>query len=458
MIPFLLHEIAPIINANIIGVNPIIKEVTIDSRNISDHCMFIALHGKRFDSHNFAKHAVLSGASAILVSRQLPIHIPQLIVNDTRLALGTLAAWVRKQVPTKVIALTGSSGKTSVKNMTTSILRQCGQVVATKENENNDIGVSLTLLKLTYKDDFAVIELGANCIGDISWTTSLVRPNTALVNNISVAHLSGFGSLANVAQEKGEIFKGLLDNGVIIFNANSNNWANWKLGLSSNRVWSFSLNKIFNKKNNFFATKIITNFNKLNTIFTLHSPQGNCRLQLPLVGLHNVNNALAASALSLSVGATLSEIKTGLANTKAIPGRLFPIRLGVGKLLLDDSYNANVSSMLAAAHVLAKMPGYKIMVVGDMAELGSREIEYHRQVGISISMVVGINKILSFGNMSKMISSASKLGEHFTDKAQLLDRLNEFIDKYKLITILVKGSRYFAMDKVVRNLQEQTKC
>ncbi|PLK58735.1 UDP-N-acetylmuramoyl-tripeptide--D-alanyl-D-alanine ligase [Candidatus Palibaumannia cicadellinicola] len=447
MIPFMLHDIAPVLHAKTVGLNITIKEVTTDSRVVGKHCMFIALKGERFDAHDLAKKAVLSGASAILVSHILPITVPQLIVEDTRLALGTLAAWVRQQVPARVVALTGSSGKTSVKEMTASILRQCGKVLATQDNFNNDIGVSLTLLRLTPKDDFAVIELGANHIGEIAWTAGLVRPETALVNNISAAHLAGFGSLAGIAQAKGEIFTKLLDNGLVIFNDDSHDWSHWQQGLGYKAVWRFALEKVNNV--DFFASDIISD--RLCMYFTLHSPQGNCRVQLPLLGRHNIANALAASALSLSVGATLSAVVAGLANINAIPGRLLPIRLGIGKILLDDSYNANVSSMIAAAQVLAEMPGYRVIVVGDMAELGEKETEYHQYVGKVIAMT-GIDKVLSVGQLSKLISDASKQGEHFQDKSILTNRIIQLLSEYTVITVLVKGSRHAAMEHVVRGI------
>ncbi|AIN47440.1 UDP-N-acetylmuramoyl-tripeptide--D-alanyl-D-alanine ligase [Candidatus Palibaumannia cicadellinicola] len=453
MISFLLHDIAPVLNAQIVGLNTTIQEVTTDSRAVGEHCMFIALQGERFDAHHLAQNAVLAGACAILVSYQLPLQIPQLIVKDTRLALGKLGAWVRQQVPARIVALTGSSGKTSVKEMTASILRQCGKVLATQGNFNNDIGVALTLLRLTPKYDFAVIELGANHIGEIAWTTGLVRPETALVNNISAAHLAGFGSIAGVSQAKGEIFTGLLDKGIVIINADSNDWSHWQQGLDLScykQIWRFALDKFDNV--DFFASEVISD--QLCMYFTLHSPLGNCRVRLPLLGRHNIANALAASALSLSVGATLSAVAIGLAQINPIPGRLFPIKLGNNMLLLDDSYNANVSSMIAATEVLAEMPGYRVMAVGDMAELGDQEIQCHKEVG-KIIAIAGIDKVLSVGRLSHLIGDVSKQGEHFQDKSTLTNRITQLLSEHKVITVLVKGSRNAAMEHVVQVLQEK---
>ncbi|GHK35358.1 hypothetical protein ECZU06_24830 [Escherichia coli] len=289
------------------------------------------------------------GAGALLVSRPLDIDLPQLIVKDTRLAFGELAAWVRQQVPARVVALTGSSGKTSVKEMTAAILSQCGNTLYTAGNLNNDIGVPMTLLRLTPEYDFAVIELGANHQGEIAWTVSLTRPEAALVNNLAAAHLEGFGSLAGVAKAKGEIFSGLPENGIAIMNADNNDWLNWQSVIGSRKVWRFSPNAA---NSDFTATNI--HVTSHGTEFTLQTPTGSVDVLLPLPGRHNIANALAAAALSMSVGATLDAIKAGLANLKAVPGRLFPIQLAENQLLLDDSYNANVGSMTAAVRYWLK--------------------------------------------------------------------------------------------------------
>lgn len=245
MIKVSLHFLSTLLNAEYIvsnkqGENVEITEVTIDTRQVTPGCLFVALKGERFDGHDFAEDAIAAGAGALLVSKRLLVEAPQLVVKDTRLALGQLAAWVREQVPARVVALTGSSGKTSVKEMVAAILRQCGKVLYTAGNFNNDIGVPLTLLRLTPEYDFAVIELGANHIGEIAYTTDLSRPESALVNNLAAAHLEGFGSLAGVAQAKGEIFAGLPANGTAIINADSNDWPHWQETLHNKRVWRFS--------------------------------------------------------------------------------------------------------------------------------------------------------------------------------------------------------------------------
>ncbi|HEI8866852.1 TPA: UDP-N-acetylmuramoyl-tripeptide--D-alanyl-D-alanine ligase [Serratia odorifera] len=453
MISVSLQALADVLSAELIGADCQINEVTTDTRQVSPGCLFVALKGERFDAHDFAADALAAGAGALLVSKRLPVDAPQLVVKDTRLALGQLAAWVRQQVPARVVALTGSSGKTSVKEMTAAILRQCGEVLYTAGNFNNDIGVPLTLLRLQPQHDFAVIELGANHIGEIAYTTALTRPQTALVNNLAAAHLEGFGSLAGVAQAKGEIFAGLSADGVAIVNADSNDWPHWQAQLVGKTVWRFSPQATDGV--DFFASEI--SVNGKGTQFTLHSPFGEVAIELPLPGRHNVANALAAAALATSVGASLEAVRVGLGQLQAVPGRLFPIQLKPGQLLLDDSYNANVGSMTAAAQVLAEMPGYRVLVAGDMAELGDEAEECHRQVG-EAARLAGIDKVLTVGSLSQLLSAASGQGEHFQDKAAVIARVAELLREHAVITVLIKGSRSAAMEQVVRALQEKAPC
>ncbi|MDR0805692.1 MAG: UDP-N-acetylmuramoyl-tripeptide--D-alanyl-D-alanine ligase [Enterobacteriaceae bacterium] len=465
MIPVTLTQLAEVVNGELVVNNKLanaaanqitevtITEITTDTRKIVAGCLFIALKGERFDAHDFAADAINAGAGALLVSKPLALNVPQIVVTDTRIALGKIGAWVRQQVTARVVALTGSSGKTSVKEMTATILQQCGSVLYTAGNLNNDIGVPLTLLRLTQTHKFAVVELGANHAGEIAYTTALTQPETALVNNLASAHLEGFGSLAGVAKAKGEIFQGLAPHGVAIINADSNDLAGWQPLLADKQVWRFSSQQTENVE--FYATDVVVN--QQGTDFILHSPAGKIAVQLPLPGKHNIANALAAAALAQSVGATLENIKTGLSLLKAVAGRLFPIQLSAGKLLLDDTYNANVGSMTAAAQVLASMPGYRVMVVGDMGELGANAEDCHRQVG-NAARLAGVDKVLSVGKLSEIISTASGNGEHFTDKDAVAKRLGDLLAEYAVITILIKGSRSAAMEQVVHKVQEIAQC
>jgi len=452
MISVTLSQLATILQANVSGGELTLDAVTSDTRKITPGCLFVALKGERFDAHDFAEQAKAAGAGALLVSRKLDIDLPQVVVKDTRLAFGELAAWVRQQVPTRIVALTGSSGKTSVKEMTAAILSQCGNTLYTAGNLNNDIGVPMTLLRLTKEHEYAVIELGANHQGEMAWTVDLTQPEAALVNNLAAAHLEGFGSLEGVAKAKGEIYTGLPLNGIAILNADNNDWLNWKSVIGDRKTWRFSPNAA---NSDFTATNI--HVTSHGTEFTLQTPTGDVDVLLPLPGRHNIANALAASALAMAVGAPLSAIKTGLANLTAVPGRLFPIQLGENKLLLDDSYNANVGSMTAAVQVLSEMPGYRVMVVGDMAELGAESEACHIQVG-EAAKASGIDSVLSTGHLSQAISQASGVGEHFADKATLIARLKALVEEQQIVTVLVKGSRSAAMEEVVHALQENGTC
>ncbi|WP_312269950.1 UDP-N-acetylmuramoyl-tripeptide--D-alanyl-D-alanine ligase [Pseudescherichia sp.] len=452
MISVTLNELAQILSGELHGQSLTIDAVTTDTRQLTPGCLFVALKGERFDAHDFAEQAKAGGAGALLVSRKLDCDLPQLVVKDTRLAFGEIGAWVRQQVPTRVVALTGSSGKTSVKEMTAAILGECGNTLYTAGNLNNDIGVPMTLLRLTKAHQYAVIELGANHQGEIAWTVSLTRPEAALVNNLAAAHLEGFGSLAGVAKAKGEIFTGLPLDGVAIMNADNNDWLNWQSIIGGRKIWRFSPNAA---NSDFTANNV--HVTSQGTHFTLQTPTGNAEVLLPLPGRHNIANALAATALAMAVGAPLDAVKAGLAKLKAVPGRLFPIQLAENQLLLDDSYNANVGSMTAAAQVLSEMPGYRVMVVGDMAELGDESEACHQQVG-EAAKASGLDRVLSVGVQSKGISDASGVGEHFNDKAALIARLKALIAEQQMITILVKGSRSAAMEEVVHALQENGTC
>ncbi|MCE0826448.1 UDP-N-acetylmuramoyl-tripeptide--D-alanyl-D-alanine ligase [Buttiauxella sp. A2-C2_NF] len=452
MIRVSLGQLATILRGELHGADADIIDVTTDTRKLTPGCLFVALKGERFDAHDFAQDAVNGGAGALLVTRKLDVKVPQLVVADTHQAFGELAAWVRQQVPTRIVALTGSSGKTSVKEMTAAILRECGNTLYTAGNLNNDIGVPMTLLRLTPEYEYAVIELGANHQGEIAWTVNLTRPEAALVNNLAAAHLEGFGSLAGVAKAKGEIFAGLPENGIAILNADNNDWLNWQEIIGARKTWRFSPNAT---GSDFTATNVHITVH--GTEFTIKTPIGDVDVTLPLPGRHNIANALAATSLALAVGASLEAVNAGLADLKAVPGRLFPIQLSENQLLLDDSYNANVGSMTAAAQVLSEMPGFRVMVVGDMAELGDESVECHRQVG-EAAKAVGIDCVLSVGKLSEIISQASEVGEHFTDKPSLIVRLKALIEEHSMMTILVKGSRSAAMEQVVLALQENGTC
>ncbi|RKS86940.1 UDP-N-acetylmuramoyl-tripeptide--D-alanyl-D-alanine ligase [Orbus hercynius] len=447
MIAISIKDLLQVVGGQCVAVNnddKIITDITIDSRKMSSGALFIALMGEKFDGHEFVKQAVTEGASVALVSHQIDDKTPQIIVQDTHLALGQIATWVREHSTAKVVALTGSSGKTSVKEMTAAILSQCGQTLFTKGNLNNDIGVPLTLFQLTEQDEFAVIELGANHIGEIAYTTQMVKPHSALINNIAQAHLEGFGSLDGVAKAKSEIFLGLPMQGIAIVNLDSYR-QNWLDDLNDKKIYSFALQ---NTDADFYAQNIVQS---AGTEFILHTPIGKVVIHLPLLGLHNVANAVASAALAISVGANLEQIKTGLQSVKAVKGRLFPIPLNDDQLILDDSYNANIGSMTAAIDVLAGQRGYKILVVGDMAELGNDSVYLHQQIGEKAHNA-NLDCVISVGENSALISQFSGVGHHFQDKSQASIFLRQILQMQPIATVLVKGSRSSKMEEVIHNI------
>ncbi|MCO6524863.1 MAG: UDP-N-acetylmuramoyl-tripeptide--D-alanyl-D-alanine ligase, partial [Candidatus Schmidhempelia sp.] len=338
MIPISIKQLQVILDAESIGISDsdtMINSVSTDTREIKTDSVFLALTGNHFDGHDFAIQAVELGAKLVIVSRQISDHLPQLIVKDVLKALGILAHWVRKQVNARIVALTGSSGKTSVKEMTAAILKQCGQTRYTQGNLNNEIGVPLTLLQLTPDDQFAVIELGANHSGEIAYTVTLVEPECALINNIAAAHLEGFGSLEGVAKAKCEIFQGLPKAGKAFLNIDSH----VEICVKQLKDRQLSFFSLLSEKADYYARNIVES--PMQTSFVLHTPDAQFAITLPFIGLHNVSNAIAASALALSVGASQEAIVKGLSNLQPVKGRLYPILLNDSQLIFDDTYNAN---------------------------------------------------------------------------------------------------------------------
>lgn len=455
MIPFYLHEIASCLNIKYSGIDVIINTISIHSGNIPNQCMFIALIGKNFDGHNFAKQAVYNGAKALLVNRYLSLKIPQFMVIDTHDALIKIAKLVRSRVSSKIIAITGSSGKTSVKEMTASILKRSYKVIVTQKNFNNLIGVPITLLRLTNQSNFAIIELGSNKVGELSQLSKMVAADVALINNIFPSHLSGFKSLITIKKEKGEIFKGLVDHGHAVINADNHAISIWNAVLKNKHVWRFSLHK--KPDVDFFSSNVVVYNDGVK--FILHTPYGEAPVFLSMLGYHNISNALAASALAFSMGINLSEIVIGLQDMKSLPGRLFPMILNQGKLLLlDDSYNANVGSMIATISVLNTMPGYRILVVSDMLELGRLHAKkYHCYIGKYL-IKTNIDQVLTLGSLSFFITKFCKKGKHFQNKFELIFYLSKILFQNQRISVAIKGSRNFHMEEIVDIIKDKSKC
>ena len=432
-----------------------VKNISTDTRTVSAGALFLALQGERFDAHDFAAQAADKDAVAIVVSRPLPdVSLPQILVADTRIALGQIAAWVRNQLDLQIVAITGSCGKTTVKEMCAAILRQSAPVLATQGNLNNEIGVPQTLLRLTPDEHYAVVELGANHPGEIAWTTSLVKPDVAVINNVAAAHLAGFGSLRGVAVAKTEIFSGLSETGTAIINADSEFYDWWREILSV-RTLSFGVE---NPKADFRAENIEQNEAGIAS-FMLICPLGRIAIQLPVPGLHNVSNALAAAAVTTSLGLSLEQVKSGLMTMVPVKGRFCVQKLSDSVTVIDDTYNASVQSVMAAIDTLSVMPGYRVLVFGDMGELGADAATLHRQIG-EHAKAKKLDTVLTIGELSRNTAEAAS-GQHFVNKESLYQALQQLMQQQRPVTILAKGARSARMEDVVafvKSCEEKTAC
>ncbi|KOE81818.1 UDP-N-acetylmuramoyl-tripeptide--D-alanyl-D-alanine ligase [Vibrio alginolyticus] len=451
MIEVSLQQLTSVLDAQLIGENKLISSISTDTRKIDQGALFIALVGEKFDAHDFATQAVDGGAGALLVQRELNVATPQLLVADTKLALGQLAAWVHDSCKTPTVAITGSCGKTTVKEMVASIMSAKGRVLFTAGNFNNDIGVPLTLLRSTPDDDYAVIELGANHIGEIAYTTSLVKPLAAVVNNVAAAHLEGFGSIDGVKLAKGEIYQGLAPGATAIVNLDSQGNEFWHSVLADKTVKTFS---VTNQQADFWAKDIRLNENS-EACFEMVTPVGHIDIQLGIVGQHNVSNALSAAALALELGATLSEIQHGLAHLAKVQGRVDVSQLTPNIKLIDDSYNASVPAMKAAIDLLGSFSAKRWLILGNMAELGEESLALHRQVG-EHAAPFQFENVLTYGHDTKAISEVCH-GRHFENHADMIAYIEQQLSQSDQDShiLLVKGANSAGMGKVAAALKEK---
>ncbi len=435
-----LAQSAEAVNGQLFGSNVEFQGVGTDTRSIVPGDLFVALSGPNFDGHDFLAQAEKAGAVAAMVSREAATVLPYVEVEDTRLGLGRLARYWRTQFQYPLIAVTGSNGKTTVKEMIASIMGQTGLGCVTQGNLNNDIGVPLTLLKMKPEHRFAVVEMGMNHLGEIAYLSGLAKPDVAVITNAAEAHLEGLGSVARVAEAKGEIFSGAPANSVAILNADDAAYKYWREIAGERRCISFGVE---NKAD--FSAQYEADENGLK--ISLRSNEGEIDMKLPLYGKHNVMNALAASAAAVAGGASLGDIKNGLEKLRSVSGRL-EVKSGLnGARVLDDTYNANPASVAAGLQVLRESQGERILVLGDMAELGSAADEIHARVG-ELARRVGAHRVFGFGAHAKAaVRSFGKGGKHYKDQAKLVDDLRNCMSDE--VTVLVKGSRKMKMEQVV---------
>ena len=440
-----LDEVARLLAGELRGPSVGFGAVATDSRRLTPGALFVALSGPNFDGHDFVASAREGGAGAALVSRWVADPLPQVRVTDTRLALGRLAAAWRARFTGPLIALTGSNGKTTLKEMIAAILRGRGATWATEGNFNNDIGVPLTLLRLRPDHRYAVIEMGANHHGEIAYLTALARPDVAVINNAGPCHLEGFGDVAGVARGKGEIFQGLGPEGVAIINRDDPYAAYWKGLNPGRRVLDFGLDGP--------ATVGGRALDPLTHRLEARVGGETVEIQLPLPGRHNLRNALAATAAALAVGASLADARTGLESLRGVGGRLERLRGRHGGAVIHDAYNANPASLAAALEAVGGEPERKWLVLGDMRELGPAADALHGQAGRD-ARAAGFDRLLAVGEHSRAaVAAFGPNGRHFDDVDALSANLTEALQRAgEPVIVLVKGSRGMRMERVVSAL------
>lgn len=437
------------------------KRILTDSRHAESGDVFLALRGERFDAHDFVAHVAQQGCTLAIVSRALDLDIAQLVVADTRLALGALGAYRRDQCQNlKVIALTGSSGKTTVKEMLGSILSQQAPTLVTRGNLNNDLGVPMMLLELCSAHQYAVFELGASHVGEIDYTAALVRPHVAGILNIGTAHLGEFGGRDGIFTAKSEIYPHIQTNGCAIIPVADDYAAQIQAVSRDHRQLSFGQQS--GQKQNAAATQGDVYADQIELFaqhahFTLHTPQGAIQIELPFAGMHNVHNAEAAAAFALAIGIPLAQIQHGLSQAKSAKGRLNFIHKA-NHLFIDDTYNANPSSMRAAAEVLSQQKGLRVMLLGDIGELGDAAWQEHHDLGrdLAQSEIEYIIAVGEFASATAQGAAHSKV-QAFASQAEALDYLLKLLTTKQPqdMSFLFKGSRFTHMETLMADLMEK---
>jgi UDP-N-acetylmuramoyl-tripeptide--D-alanyl-D-alanine ligase len=425
--------------------------VSTDTRRIATGDLFVALRGETFDGHDYLDVAKQSGAVAVVVDKASPdLALPQILVSDTVEALAKLAAGNRNTSSARFVAITGSSGKTTVREMVAAILSCAGNTLATEGNLNNHIGVPLTLFRLAPEHEYGVIELGASGLNEIAHTVNIVRPDVSILTNAGQAHLEGFGSYDNVVRAKGEIIDGVVESGLVVLNRDDPAFDQWQQRAAARRVASVS--RQASAGGDYFSGEVRDDGSSL--VFQACGPQGwSCDVSLPLHGEHNVTNALLAIAAARDLGVSDGAVKQGLASVKAVKGRLQILELSPGLTLIDDSYNANPASIKAAIDVLAARPSNRVVVLGAMAELGPDSLALHRKVG-EFARARGIERLLVVGE------GCEGYVEGYGDAAEVCATHDDAVRRVLegpagSQTVLVKGSRSSAMDRVVEGIKEK---
>ena len=440
-----LANAAKTMHGKLQGTSLAFRGVSTDTRTLQPGELFFALQGPNFDGAAFIDAAATQQAAGAVVPGPVDADIPVIVVDDTLHALGMLAAEWRQQMPATVIAITGSNGKTTLKEMVASCLTLSARTLATQGNLNNEIGVPLMLAKLGDEHRYAVIEIGANHAGEIARLTALVQPGIVAITNAAPAHLEGFGSLEGVAKAKGEILTGEVPPQTAILNADDEYFSYWCSLVPDCEVISFGVSPQADyRASDVYATES-------GSVFTLHMPHGELQVALPLFGAHNVLHACAAAAIVSSLDIDDQQIRQGLEKVAPVSGRLQAVQSASGHTLYDDSYNANPVSVVAAAKFLAAQPGASWLVLGDMAELGEDAIALHTSVGSELKNV-GIDHLVATGDLCRhTVEAFGDNGHWFATQDELIDMLHASLDGNS--NVLVKGSRSMGMEHVVAALR-----
>lgn len=444
-----LSFMAELLKAKLIGDDRDITVFSTDTRDLPKDALFIALSGANFNGNRFAVDAAKSGAAAVVVSElQKDLSVPQLLVVDTHEALGKIAKAWREQFAITAVAITGSAGKTTTKEFAASIFAEVAETLATLGNKNNDIGVPLTLFRLNAGHRYGVFELGASHVGEIAYTSALVEPQAAVITNVGTAHLEGFGSCEGIARAKGEIYGGLSADGVACINLDDEFAPYWQALCNDKKQLTFSIKN----EADVWASDVKLSATGLPE-FVLHIGKNSANVHLKLLGLHNVANAVAAAVLAHATHVSFAAVVSGLEKTSPPHGRLNLHVLSQDCRLIDDTYNANPSSMKAAIDVLATLPGRRILVTGDMGELGTATESGHKEVG-EYARMKKIDALYTVGEYGHFTASAyGEKAKVFPDQQNLINELEKELET--VVTLLVKGSRSAQMENVVQGLMER---
>lgn len=453
MIHMNIAQAAQNLDAKFQGQDVTFSGCSTDSRSISPGELFIAIKGEHFDGHDFLRVAKQHGAVAAMVDTEVQDdYLPLLKVSNTRQGMGKLAQYWRSQFKIPLVAITGSNGKTTVKEMLVAILGLKANILSTKGNLNNDIGVPLTLFGLGKEHAYAIIEMGANHPGEISWLSQMARPTVAVITQCAPAHLEGFGTVEGVARAKAEIYEGLDQKGIAVINADDNYANFWRSKIKGLQQLSFGIEQPAD-----ICAKIISDSRSCGeNRFILNTPSGTTEVHLPLLGQHNIINALAAAACAFGLGIGVDTIKQGLEKMQPVKGRL-EIKKGMNNSrIIDDTYNANPASLMAAIKVLKTFNGHHWLVLGDMGELGSAGEAMHAKAGEQ-ARENGVERLFATGKLSQLaVNSFGKNAEHFDTAEELAERLKTEIAAD--VTLLVKGSRSMQMESVVNSLEVKHPC